>query len=131
MEWLSRWIMPVLDRDWRDWSSETRSELKELVEVEMRRREMRRRRGREFGVFKVNLRRAKVQQKLDPSAEHGVTKFSDLTPAEFRRNFLWLKRLRLPSNAQKAPILPTDDLPTDFDWRDYCVVTGVKDQVIL
>ena len=39
--------MPVLDRDWRDWSSKTRSESKELVEVEMRRREMRRRRGRE------------------------------------------------------------------------------------
>ena len=36
--------MPVLDRDW---SSETRSESEELVEVEMRRREMRRRRGRE------------------------------------------------------------------------------------
>ena len=35
--------MPVLDRDW---SSEIRSELEELVEVEMRRREMRRRRGR-------------------------------------------------------------------------------------
>ena len=32
---------------WRDWSSETRSESEELVEVEMRRREMRRRRGRE------------------------------------------------------------------------------------
>ena len=39
--------MPVLDRDWRDWSSETRSESEELVEVEMRRREMRRRRGGE------------------------------------------------------------------------------------
>ena len=36
--------MPVLDRDW---SFETWSELEELVEVEMRRREMRRRRGRE------------------------------------------------------------------------------------
>ena len=39
--------MSVLDQDWRDWSSETRSESEELVEVEMRRREMRRRRGRE------------------------------------------------------------------------------------
>lgn len=82
-----------------------------------------------FGVFKANLRRAKIHQKLDPSAEHGVTKFSDLTPAEFRRNFLGLKRLRLPSDAQKAPILPTNDLPTDFDWRDHGAVTGVKDQV--
>lgn len=82
-----------------------------------------------FGVFKANLRRAKLHQKLDPSAVHGVTKFSDLTPAEFRQQFLGLKRVRLPSDAQKAPILPTNDLPTDFDWRDQGAVTGVKDQV--
>ncbi|KAI5353781.1 hypothetical protein L3X38_006675 [Prunus dulcis] len=81
-----------------------------------------------FGVFKANLRRAKRHQGLDPTAVHGVTKFSDLTPSEFRRNFLGLKRLRLPSDANKAPILPTNDLPTDFDWRDKGAVTPVKDQ---
>ncbi|KAF5740814.1 CP3 [Tripterygium wilfordii] len=81
-----------------------------------------------YGVFKANLRRARRHQKLDPSAVHGVTKFSDLTPAEFRRQFLGLKKLRLPADAQKAPILPTNDLPTDFDWRDRGAVTGVKDQ---
>ncbi|KAG7966722.1 hypothetical protein I3843_08G063000 [Carya illinoinensis] len=81
-----------------------------------------------FGVFKSNLRRAKRHQKLDPGALHGVTKFSDLTPAEFRRNFLGLKRLRLPADAHNAPILPTNDLPTEFDWRDHGAVTGVKDQ---
>lgn len=83
-----------------------------------------------LGVFKSNLRRAKIHQKLDPNAVHGVTKFSDLTPAEFRRNFLGLKKVRLPNDAQKAPILPTNDLPTDFDWRDHGAVTGVKDQVL-
>ena len=36
--------MSYLDRDWRDSSSETQSELVELVKVEMRRREIRRRR---------------------------------------------------------------------------------------
>lgn len=83
-----------------------------------------------FGVFKSNLRRAKRHQLLDPAAVHGVTRFSDLTPSEFRRQFLGLnRRLRLPSDAQKAPILPTNDLPTDFDWRDQGAVTGVKDQV--
>ncbi|XP_044511520.1 cysteine protease RD19A-like [Mangifera indica] len=82
-----------------------------------------------FGVFKANLRRAKRHQFLDPSAVHGVTKFSDLTPSEFRRQFLGLnRRLRLPADAEKAPILPTNDLPTDFDWRDHGAVTGVKDQ---
>ncbi|KAG4934503.1 hypothetical protein JHK87_048505 [Glycine soja] len=81
-----------------------------------------------FGVFKSNLRRARLHAKLDPSAVHGVTKFSDLTPAEFRRQFLGLKPLRFPAHAQKAPILPTKDLPKDFDWRDKGAVTKVKDQ---
>lgn len=82
-----------------------------------------------FGVFKANLRRAKKHQMMDPTAIHGVTKFSDLTPKEFQRQFLGLKRLRLPADARKAPILPTNDLPSDFDWRDHGAVTNVKDQV--
>ncbi|XVE69802.1 hypothetical protein DITRI_Ditri10aG0020700 [Diplodiscus trichospermus] len=81
-----------------------------------------------LGVFKANLRRAKRHQLMDPSAVHGVTKFSDLTPSEFRRQFLGLKPLKLPADAQKAPILPTENLPEDFDWRDHGAVTGVKDQ---
>ncbi|KAI5589990.1 hypothetical protein BDE02_05G198700 [Populus trichocarpa] len=82
-----------------------------------------------FSVFKANLLRAKKHQIMDPTAAHGVTKFSDLTPKEFRRQLLGLKRrLRLPTDANKAPILPTGDLPTDFDWRDHGAVTSVKDQ---
>lgn len=83
-----------------------------------------------FSVFKANMRRAKRHQQLDPSAVHGVTQFSDLTPTEFRRKFLGLnRRLRFPSDAKTAPILPTDDLPSDFDWRDHGAVTPVKNQV--
>ncbi|KAK9713920.1 hypothetical protein RND81_06G059100 [Saponaria officinalis] len=85
-----------------------------------------------FGVFKANLRRAKRHQALDPSAVHGITKFSDLTPKEFKEKFLGLKggrkKLKLPSDANKAPALPTVDLPEDFDWRDKGAVTPVKDQ---
>ncbi|XP_073158811.1 probable cysteine protease RD19B [Henckelia pumila] len=82
-----------------------------------------------FSVFKDNLRRARRHQKLDPAAEHGVTQFSDLTRAEFRRQLLGLnRRLRLPVDAHKAPILPTNNLPTDFDWRDHGAVTPVKNQ---
>ncbi|KAM7479340.1 hypothetical protein LguiA_027553 [Lonicera macranthoides] len=82
-----------------------------------------------FSVFKANLRRARRHQELDPSAVHGVTQFSDLTPAEFRRNHLGLlKSVRVPYDANKAPILPTNDLPTDFDWREKGAVTAVKNQ---
>lgn len=85
--------------------------------------------GYRFSVFKANLRKAKRHQKLDPEAVHGVTQFSDLTDSEFRTNFLGVNRLRLPADAQKAPILPTDNLASDFDWRDHGAVTPVKDQV--
>ncbi|XP_010271520.1 PREDICTED: cysteine protease RD19A-like [Nelumbo nucifera] len=81
-----------------------------------------------LGVFKANLRRARRHQKLDPSAVHGVTQFSDLTPAEFRRSYLGLKPLKLPVDAHNAPILPTNDLPTDFDWRDHGAIAAVKNQ---
>lgn len=85
-----------------------------------------------LSVFKTNMRRARSHQKLDPSAVHGVTQFSDLTPKEFRRQHLGVnRRLRLPADANKAPILPTNDLPTDFDWRDHGAVTPVKNQVSL
>ncbi|RWW47466.1 hypothetical protein BHE74_00046534 [Ensete ventricosum] len=80
-------------------------------------------------VFKANLRRAARHQRLDPTAVHGITKFSDLTPAEFRRAYLGLRR-RTPASSHQAPVLPTNDLPTDFDWRDYGAVTGVKNQVL-
>lgn len=82
-----------------------------------------------FKVFQDNLRRAARHQKLDPSASHGVTQFSDLTPREFRRTYLGLRRLRLPKDATEAPILPTDNLPEDFDWSEKGAVTPVKNQV--
>ena len=74
-------------------------------------------------------------QRLDPSAVHGVTKFSDLTPDEFRAQFLGLRRSHrsflkeLADSAHEVPTLPTDGLPTDFDWREHGAVGPVKDQV--
>ncbi|KAL6851524.1 hypothetical protein ACP4OV_020457 [Aristida adscensionis] len=87
-------------------------------------------RARRLAVFRANLRRARRHQRLDPTAVHGVTKFSDLTPAEFRRQFLGLRRPALPRSPppHEAPILPTDGLPADFDWRDHGAVGPVKDQ---
>lgn len=86
---------------------------------------------RRFKIFKANMRRALRHQSFDPSAIHGVTQFSDLTPTEFRKAFLGLRgqRLRLPVDANEAPVLPTENLPTDFDWREHGAVTAVKNQV--
>ncbi|MED6175102.1 Cysteine protease rd19a [Stylosanthes scabra] len=81
-----------------------------------------------FAVFKANMRRARRHQRMDPSAVHGITRFSDMTESEFRNNVLGLRGVRLPSDANKAPILPTNDLPSDFDWRDHGAVTPVKNQ---
>ncbi|XP_066347005.1 cysteine proteinase 1-like [Miscanthus floridulus] len=92
-------------------------------------------RAHRMSVFKANLLLARRHQRLDPTAVHGVTKFSDLTPAEFRRQFLGLRRrssrrdlLTGSGSAHEAPILPTDGLPTDFDWREQGAVGPVKDQ---
>jgi cathepsin F len=84
-----------------------------------------------LSVFTANLRRARRHQRLDPSAVHGVTKFSDLTPDEFRERFLGLRKSRrglLSGSAHDAETLPTDGLPTDFDWREKGAVGPVKDQ---
>ncbi|KAG0459910.1 hypothetical protein HPP92_023038 [Vanilla planifolia] len=85
-----------------------------------------------FKVFKSNLRRAKRHQKIDPSAVYGITKFSDLTPVEFRRQYLGIRQSqklrRSLGTIHDAPLLPTNDLPAEFDWREHGAVTGVKDQ---
>lgn len=82
-----------------------------------------------FRVFKANVRRARRRQLLDPTAVHGVTQFSDVTAKEFSRKYLGLKRrFRLPNDTQQAAILPTSELPTDFDWREHGAVTPVKNQ---
>ena len=63
---------------------------------------------------------------LDPSAIHGIM------PEEFEGRYLELHKQKssfLRSvEARGAPVLPTDNLPKDFDWRDHGVVTDVKNQ---
>lgn len=81
-----------------------------------------------FSVFKTNLLRAKRNQEFDVNAVHGVTQFSDMTPEEFAEKHLGLKPLKFPKDANKAPILPTEDLPGSFDWREHGAVTPVKNQ---
>jgi len=83
-----------------------------------------------FNIFKSNLHRVKRHGIMDPSATHGVTRFSDLTPREFRNSILGLKGVGLPRHSKAAPILSTETLPHDFDWREKGAVTPVRNQVL-
>lgn len=69
----------------------------------------------------------------DDEAEYGHTRFSDLSPSEFRARYLPVSRdpaegrrggiEELPA---KTPLTP----PSAFDWRDHGAVTAVKDQSV-
>lgn len=85
-----------------------------------------------LSIFTDNLLKAVEHQALDPGAVHGITKFADLTEEEFETRYMGLNtaegRMAGVAGAE-APKLPTDNLPENFDWRDYGAVTDVKDQV--
>lgn len=80
-------------------------------------------------VFETNVLKAIENQLNDPSAVHGITQFSDLTEEEFGTRYLGLKMSPEGfGDHPQAPVLPTDQLPTDFDWREKGAVTPVKNQ---
>jgi len=66
------------------------------------------------------------QLNADGSNVHGITKFADLTPAEFKSMYLGFN----PGLKQKLPVLQpaADAAPSSFDWRSKGAVTPVKDQ---
>ncbi|KAH7300811.1 hypothetical protein KP509_24G079600 [Ceratopteris richardii] len=82
-----------------------------------------------FLIFKKNLAKAMQAQRMDPTAIHGITNFSDLTDDEFSQNYLGLRRVfSSPQSDNYAPLLPTNDLPLEFDWRGLGAVTEVRNQ---
>jgi len=86
---------------------------------------------RRFEIFRENLKIAAEMDAKDHLASWGVTKFSDLSPAEFRERYL-MKNISLPVASRtdkvwKAPRRAVS-LPTSYDWRTKDAVTPVYNQ---
>jgi C1A family cysteine protease len=83
--------------------------------------------ARRFRIFQQNLRSA---EKLSSSngATFGVTKFMDLTPAEFQKTYANLNRLAKQEFVNTIPAATKTNVQASaVDWRGKCV-TPVKDQ---
>ncbi|CAN0269074.1 unnamed protein product [Lampetra planeri] len=87
-----------------------------------------------FAVYQASLRRHEWLNAA-ASARHngsrwrpryGVTRFSDLTPQEFRG--MAIERDGATRRAPPGPHVQLSSLPTHFDWRDKRAVTAVKNQ---
>jgi len=77
--------------------------------------------------FKASLKRIAAKNSRS-NATFAVNKFSDLSPAEFKRLYL-MKNTITPLYSNTDVLKPTvDAVPATFDWRSSNVVTPVKDQ---
>lgn len=80
-----------------------------------------------FKIFEANIIRAEELNKIDPGV-HGITKFMDLTPAEFKKYHLGYKRDEINRVGLPLLIPSNETAPTSFDWRKKGAITEVKDQ---
>jgi cathepsin F len=90
-----------------------------------------------FGVFTKNLAVIEERNAKDPSARHGINKFSDLTQEEFAYQYLMNNEVFAKRRAHVAQASTMDlsafegaALATEFDWRNAttAVLTPVKNQ---
>jgi cathepsin F len=84
-----------------------------------------------FNIFKENYFKLQTKIKANSSSNvSGITKFSDLTPEEFKNMYLGVSN---PVSAQQKPHRfikdqQIQDSPDKWDWRDYGVVGPVKNK---
>eukprot|EP00299_Pterocystis_sp_00344_P009584 c4077_g1_i1.p1 GENE.c4077_g1_i1~~c4077_g1_i1.p1 ORF type:complete len:369 (-),score=83.33 c4077_g1_i1:23-1129(-) len=72
----------------------------------------------------------KLNAESTDTAEYGHTRFSDLSPSEFRSKYFPTK-VMAPENGrapEQVELVNTTSVPSSFDWRDYNATTPVKDQ---
>ena len=80
-----------------------------------------------FEVFKRNVISALSEENL--LHKSGVTKFSDLTKQEFAKIYLNLNYDAMATiNLDPYIINGINEAPTTYDWREYGVVSAIKDQ---
>ncbi|XP_052868458.1 uncharacterized protein LOC128274338 [Anopheles cruzii] len=85
-----------------------------------------------FNIFRNNLFKIEQLNRHERgTGKYGVTKFADMTTAEYRAHTGLIMPKHEHSNHIRNPIarLANDaNLPESFDWRDRGAVTNVKDQ---
>jgi len=90
---------------------------KDQAETEMR-----------FNIFKSNLLLMDEMNKKVPSARYGVTKFADISPAEFEATYLMKNKVAQKPAPVAIEIADNMGIPDSFDWQDHGAVTPVYDQ---
>jgi cathepsin F len=92
-------------------------------------------RAHRFNVFTKNLALIQERNAQDPSAQHGVNQFTDMTQEEFAGQYLMPRTVFAERRARmaQAPVVDLTSfgapLPTTFDWRNNgSVLTPVKNQ---
>ncbi|OMO65391.1 Granulin [Corchorus olitorius] len=85
---------------------------------------------RRFQIFKRNLKYI-LEMKSTKQGHHvGLNKFADLSNEEFRKAYL--SKVKKPVNKGRTLSRTRNgqscDAPSSLDWRNYGIVTGVKDQ---
>ena len=86
-----------------------------------------------FGVFKQNMERAAaLTKKSGGKTQFGPTKFSHLTPEEFKKSYLGYKKTEKGEQIKKTHkkrVFPKRSVTAGSkDWRGSNAVTPVKDQ---
>lgn len=79
-----------------------------------------------YQVFKSNIKNIKKHR----TWKEGITKFSDLTPQEFRKTYLNLDFSALATvNFKPVTVKRNPKPPKEFNWMDQKVLGEIKDQL--